>query len=77
MTGIIFNLNQIFKESMFGENQQTKYIEFLLRGGKSANVIYFNKPSWQGFEWYIDLNTGGTPHTEEEINKVKELLQYL
>lgn len=28
------------------EEQQIAYIEFLLRGGKSAKVIYFNKPSW-------------------------------
>lgn len=25
-------------------------------------------------EWYIQLNTTGKPHTEEEINKVKEML---
>ena len=24
--------------------------------------------------WYIELNTGGTAHTQEEINKVKNLL---
>jgi len=24
--------------------------------------------------WYIELNSGGTPHTDEEINKVKLLL---
>jgi hypothetical protein len=26
-------------------------------------------------KWYIELNSGGTPHTEEEINKVKLLLE--
>lgn len=25
--------------------------------------------------WYIELNTGGTPHTEEEINKVKRMIK--
>ena len=25
--------------------------------------------------WYIEFNTGGTVHTEEEINKVKMLLE--
>ena len=25
-------------------------------------------------QWYIDLNTGGTIHTDDEINKVKTLL---
>src|SRR5262245_423796 len=28
------------------ENQQIKYVEFLLRGGKTNNVIYFNHPGW-------------------------------
>jgi len=26
-------------------------------------------------QWYIDMNTGGTVHTEEEIEKVKSLLK--
>ena len=25
-------------------------------------------------QWYLDMNTGGTYHTAEEVNKVKELL---
>ena len=25
--------------------------------------------------WYIEMNSGGTPHTEDEINRVKELLE--
>lgn len=25
-------------------------------------------------QWYIEMNSGGTPHTESEINKVKEIL---
>ena len=24
--------------------------------------------------WYLEMNSGGTPHTEEEINRVKQLL---
>jgi hypothetical protein len=27
--------------------------------------------------WYIQFNAGGTPHTAEEIEKVKALLQTL
>jgi len=115
-------------------NQQISFVEFMLRGGKSARVIYFNHPGWMDdwkgnmvcvdglqrltacmrfinneipvfghyykeFEgwmpldvdllfnvnnlktkaevlvWYIEFNTGGTVHTEEEINKVKMLLE--
>jgi len=26
--------------------QQARYMEYVLRGGRSATVIYFNKPSW-------------------------------
>lgn len=26
-------------------------------------------------QWYLDMNTGGTIHTDEEVNKVKELLR--
>ncbi|MGJ0846557.1 DUF262 domain-containing protein [Tissierella praeacuta] len=26
-------------------------------------------------KWYIEMNSGGTPHTEEEINRVKKLLE--
>lgn len=29
------------------EDQQVAYVESLLRGGKPARTIYFNKPSWQ------------------------------
>ncbi len=25
-------------------------------------------------EWYLSINRGGTPHTDEEINKVKDML---
>lgn len=25
-------------------------------------------------EWYLQINDGGTPHTEEELNKVKKML---
>jgi uncharacterized protein with ParB-like and HNH nuclease domain len=133
-------LNPDFQRGhVWTEQQQIKYIEYLLRGGKSARIIYFNKPSWQskmhiengyddfvcvdglqrltavmkfmdnklkvfGFylnefedklpptepdllfnindlktrkevlRWYIEFNSGGTVHTEEEIMKVKRLL---
>lgn len=26
-------------------------------------------------KWYLEINTGGTPHTKEEIDKVKKMLQ--
>ena len=117
------------------EAQQIKYIEYILQGGKTAKVIYFNNPGWRSgridrnnfvcvdglqritaikrfinneikvfgyyykefegnirsmegikfnvntlktrkevLQWYIEYNSYGTIHTEEEINRVKELL---
>lgn len=26
-------------------------------------------------QWYVDLNAGGTPHTDDEINKVHALME--
>lgn len=113
--------------------QQSRYIEYVLQGGKSGRDIYFNCNGWQGsykgpfvivdgkqrlhavreylankvpifgghyhkdiegkpwqaefifyvndlrtkaevLKWYLEMNTGGTPHSEAEINKVKEML---
>lgn len=28
-------------------------------------------------QWYIDLNKGGTPHTDEEINRVEQMIEKL
>ena len=117
--------------------QQRAYIEFFLRRGRTARVIYLNKPSWhfkaktdyddfvlvdgkqrlkawkdfydgcfkvfgsyaheytdnirvintmklhvndlqtraEVLQWYLDFNSGGTPHTNAELNKVRKLLK--
>lgn len=133
-------LNPDFQRGhIWTEAQQIAYMEFLLRGGRTARVIYFNSPAFgrggeygdlpdtllcvdglqrltaglrfirneipvfgayykdyedslgfhRGFrfninglkkrseilEWYIQFNSGGTVHTEEEINRVKDLLE--
>ncbi|WPS85553.1 DUF262 domain-containing protein (plasmid) [Brevibacillus halotolerans] len=118
------------------EEQQVKYIEFLLRGGKTARKIYLNNSNWNNtndtpseklyvcvdglqratairrfvnneirvfgllfrefegnprkgvfinindlktrkevLQWYIEMNSGGTFHSEQEINRAKELLE--
>lgn len=118
------------------EKQQRGFIEFFLRGGKTARVIYLNQPSWHRhqttdyndfvivdgkqrieawrkffanelkvygsyakdftdslrimktmklnvndlqtradvLQWYIDFNSGGVVHSDEEIARVKKLL---
>lgn len=133
--GEVLDMNPDFQRGhVWTEEQQIKYIEFMLRGGVSGNLIYWNNPSWhKGFnqptvlvdgkqrlnavlrfmrneikafgyyrkeytdrtdiirhrltfvvndlktrkevlQWYLDLNTGGTIHTNDEIEKVKKLL---
>lgn len=118
-------------------SQQKAYIEFFLRRGRTARVIYLNNPSWhmraktdyndfvlvdgkqrlqawkdfyagafkvfgsyqheftdrirqintmkinvndlqtkaEVLQWYLDFNSGGTPHTNAELNKVRKLLK--
>lgn len=131
-------LNPEFQRGhVWTEDQQEKYIEYVLKGGTSGKEIYFNKPSWhckaktdyddfvcvdglqritairkfqaneikafglhynefEGepreittrlsiyinvlqyekdvLQWYIEMNEGGTPHTKEEIQRVKDML---
>lgn len=117
------------------ESQQTRYVEFVLRGGRSSRDIYFNCATWNAdfntpvylvdgkqrleavrkfmrgelrafgslkteytdrlpvmecdfifhvnnlatraemLQWYIDLNAGGVAHTDEEIGKVRKMLE--
>jgi hypothetical protein len=116
------------------ENQQIKYIEHILKGGKQGKNIYLNCPGWmrdfkgpfevvdgkqrihavrrflnneikvfdhyyREFEgrlpywvdfvvhindlktreevltWYLEMNEGGTVHTQEELNTVRELIE--
>lgn len=126
---------------LWTEEQQTAYIEFILRGGRTAKVIYFNSPAFGSdrsdnnsgdlddtilcvdglqrltavlrfinneikafgcyaseiegrpwdhdflrfnvnclnkradvLRWYIQFNDGGTPHSKEEIERVKRML---
>ena len=28
-------------------------------------------------QWYVDMNAGGTPHTNEEIERVKQMIEEL
>ena len=134
--GLILN-PEFQRGHVWTEEQQERYIEYVLRGGTSGKEIYFNKPSWhckaktdyddfvcvdglqritaimrfqvneikafglhynefEGdtreittrlsiyindlqyekdvLQWYIEMNEGGTPHTKEEIQRVKDML---
>lgn len=134
-------LNPDFQRGhVWSEDQQVKFIEYVLRGGKSGKILYFNNPSWNRMKydgyndfvcvdglqritairrflnneirafgqfysefggttdvvrhdmlvnvndlqtkrevlrWYIEMNSGGTPHTEAEIERVKRLMEGL
>ncbi|MEG2289551.1 MAG: DUF262 domain-containing protein [Clostridium sp.] len=131
-------LNPDFQRGhVWTEQQQIAYVEFMLRGGKTSRVIYFNcynfrngtatqpivcvdglqrltairkflnneikvfgccidefedkKEMLRGvyikfninelptkkdvLKWYLQMNTGGTPHSKEEIDRVKSILE--
>ncbi len=55
-----------------------KDFEGRLRSARSCDNIVFNVNSLPTkadvLEWYIQMNSGGTPHTEDEIDKVRDLL---
>lgn len=130
------DLNPDFQRGhVWTAEQQSAYIEFVLRGGKSGLDLYFNHPTWMNsFEgqmvcvdglqritairkffndevpvfggyvasqidgvrrsmkynvrihinslptrkevlrWYIEFNDGGTPHSKEEIDRVRALM---
>lgn len=137
--GLILN-PEFQRGHVWTEEQQEKYIEYVLRGGTSGKELFFNKPSWhckakteyddfvcvdglqritaimkfqsndlkvfglyynefEGdprevttrisirindlqyerdvLQWYIEMNEGGTPHTKEEIQKVKDMVSKL
>ena len=129
------NLNPDFQRGhVWTKKQKVEFIEFLLKGGSTNNIIYFNHPGWMGsfegefvivdglqrltscieflenkfkvfdcysteiefrehsdlifninnlktkkevLQWYLEINENSTPHTSEEINRVKELLSQL
>jgi hypothetical protein len=131
------DLNPDFQRGhVWTERQQTAYIEFFLRGGITARVIYLNNPSWsrpattayrdfvlvdgkqrleawrrffanelkvfgsyrkeftdsirliktmrvnvnnlqtkaEVLQWYLDFNSGGVVHSDEELDRVRSML---
>jgi len=67
ITKFINNEFKIFEEYFFkniiGYRRVT--INFMINQLKTRKEV---------LKWYIELNDGGTPHTQEEIEKVKKLL---
>lgn len=136
------NMNPDFQRGhVWTQEQQSAYVEFLIRGGAGASEIRFNYPNWQkgysetdemvvvdglqrltaclkfvdsklpvfdGYylddienvnpmlrginlifmvnglrtrkevlQWYLELNSGGTPHSNEELDRVRGMLKDL
>ena len=130
-------LNPDFQRGhVWTENQQISFVEFLLRGGESGRLVYFNHPGWMGsfigdfvcvdglqritailrffnneipafgsfyseyedridstnsirinvnnlktkkevLQWYIEMNSGGTPHSTKELERVRKMMDEL
>lgn len=55
------------------------YSEYEDRINITDAAIYLNvndlKTEKEVLQWYIDMNAGGTPHSKEEINRVKKMLE--
>lgn len=135
--GMSLELDPDFQRGhVWNTDKQIKYVEFILRGGDSSKILYFNCPGWmttfkgpmqlvdgkqrleavlaflrgdipafgsylseweprmlrmsgahflmnvndlkkreEVLQWYLDLNSGGVVHTEDELNKVRVLLE--
>lgn len=54
--GIDFNPD-FQRGHVWTEEQQIAYVEFLLRGGKSAKIIYFNSPAFGDFSSLSELDS--------------------
>jgi hypothetical protein len=56
-----------------------KEFEDTLRLVKTDFIIYINdlQTKAEVLQWYLDMNSGGTVHSEEELTKVKTMLNAL
>lgn len=54
---------------------------FLDRINITDAAMYLNvndlKTEKEVLQWYVDMNSGGTPHTNDEIERVKKMIQEL
>ena len=62
---------------MFG----SYFSEFEDRINITDAAMYLNvndlKTEKEVLQWYVDMNAGGTPHTNDEIEKVRRMIQEL
>lgn len=48
----------------------------LMRNSIKVNINNL-KTKKEVLQWYVDMNAGGTPHTSEEINRIKKMIEKL
>lgn len=48
----------------------------LMRNSIKVNINDL-KSKKEVLQWYVDMNAGGTPHTNEEINRIKKMIEEL
>lgn len=62
---------------MFG----SYYSEYEDRINITDAAMYLNvnglKSKKEVMQWYVDMNAGGTPHTNDEIERVRRMIQEL
>ena len=68
---------------VFGQRFEEFEFNKMIAGGKplpeyAVNIYQNNLSSKKEIlEWYVDMNAGGTPHTNEEIDRVKKMIMEL
>ena len=74
------NIIKNSKKSYFKEFDYVEEKDFEDKIPLSIDFI-FNvndlKTEKEVLQWYVDMNAGGTPHTSEEINRVKKMIEKL
>lgn len=68
---LLFLNNEI---PVFGNNYYSNFEDRLFNVHFTFHINNL-KTRKEVLQWYIELNTGGTVHTEEEINKVRSMLE--
>lgn len=78
LTRFVNNEIKVFGQ-YFDEFEFDKFlVEYQTRDEFSVNIYRNNLNSKKEvLEWYVDMNTGGTPHTEEEIERVQKMISEL
>lgn len=64
------------KIAVFGKHRYSDFVDRLGTGSPRLHInINSLKTRAEILQWYLDLNTGGVVHTNEEIEKVRRMLK--